>query len=103
MSGLEGYRARLDEIDEQLVRLFGERFDVCRAVAEHKRVTGIAMMQPDRVAIVRKRYLARGAEVGLPESFTVSFFELMIAATCAMEDELIAGGGTVTGQAGVGL
>lgn len=94
MSDLEHYRSLLDHIDEQLVALLGERFEVCRSVAEHKRVNGIAMMQPDRVAIVRERYLARGAEVGLPESFTASFFETLIDATCAMEDELIAAGPT---------
>ena len=47
------------------------------------------MMQPGRVAEVRARYLARGAEAGLPDPFTGDFFELLIAATCRMEDELI--------------
>jgi 4-amino-4-deoxychorismate mutase len=90
MSGLEPHRARLDEIDEELVRLLAQRFDVCRAVAEHKRLHDIPMMQPDRVSVVRERYLTRGAERGLPAAFTASFFELMLDATCEMEDELIA-------------
>jgi hypothetical protein len=49
------------------------------------------MMQPDRVVAVRERYLARGAEVDLPADFTAALFELLIAATCKMEDELIDG------------
>ena len=89
MSGLEPFRERLDEIDEQIVRLLGERFEVCRSVAEHKRVHGIPMMQPDRVSIVRERYLSRGAEAELPPAFTARLFELLIGATCEMEDELI--------------
>jgi chorismate mutase len=91
MSGLEPYRARLDVIDEQILQLLGQRFDVCREVAEHKRRHEIPMMQPDRVEAVRARYLARGAHVGLPESFTASFFSVLIEATCKLEDELIAG------------
>jgi hypothetical protein len=49
------------------------------------------MMQPDRVAEVRARYLARGAEVELPADFTVELFDLLIGATCKLEDELMEG------------
>jgi 4-amino-4-deoxychorismate mutase len=90
-SGLEPFRARLDAIDNELARLFGERFDICRAIALHKRANAIPMMQPDRVAEVRERYLARGTDADLPGDFTAALFELTIAATCKMEDELIDG------------
>ena len=90
MNGLEPFRRLLDELDEEIVRLFGERFQTCREIAFHKREHDIPMMQPDRVVAVRERYLARGADVGLPPEFTSALFELLIAATCKMEDELIA-------------
>ena len=45
--------------------------------------------QPERVAEVRSRYLTRAREVALPREFTEELFELLIAATCAMEDELM--------------
>jgi len=89
MSGLEPFRRRLDALDEEIARLLGERFDVCREIALHKREHGIPMMQPGRVEEVRARYLARGAEVRLPEDFTASLFELLIGATCKLEDELM--------------
>lgn len=88
-SGLEPFRRRLDEIDDQIVRLLGERFATCREVAGYKRANEVPMMQPDRVAVVRARYLARGADAFLPADFTAALFELTIAATCKMEDELI--------------
>jgi chorismate mutase len=89
MSGLEPFRSRLDRLDDEIARLLGERFAVCREVAHHKRAHGIPMMQPDRVAEVRARYLARGAEANLPPGFSADLFELLIAATCRMEDEII--------------
>jgi chorismate mutase-like protein len=89
MNSLEPFRRRLDLLDEEIARLLGERFEVCREVAHHKREHEIAMMQPDRVAQVRERYLTRGAEVNLPADFTSSLFDLLIDATCRMEDELI--------------
>jgi chorismate mutase-like protein len=90
MSGLESFRSRLDEIDEQITRLFGERFDTCRQVARYKSAHAIPMMQPDRVVEVRTRYLGLGAEAGLPADFTADLFELLIAATCRLEDDIIA-------------
>jgi chorismate mutase len=90
MSGLEPFRRRLDAIDDEIARLLGERFDICREVALHKSAHGIPMMQSDRVEEVRARYLARGAEADLPAEFSGELFELLIAATCKEEDELMA-------------
>ena len=87
--GLEPFRRRLDEIDDSVARLLGERLQICREVAVYKSEHEIPMMQPDRVKLVRERYLARGAEVDLPEEFTADLFDLLIATTCKLEDELM--------------
>lgn len=89
--GLGPFRRRLDAIDEQIATLLGERFQICREVAMHKRKHDIPMMQPGRVDVVRARYLARAEQVDLPADFTGSLFDLLIGATCRMEDELIDG------------
>jgi chorismate mutase len=89
MSGLEPFRRRLDAIDEEIASLLGERFEICREVAVYKSEHEIPMMQPDRVEEVRARYLARGADVDLPADFAADLFDLLIAATCKAEDELM--------------
>jgi chorismate mutase len=89
VSSLDRFRRRLDVLDEELGRLLGARFDIVREVASHKRENGIPIMQPDRVVEVRTGYLARGAELGIPPDFTASLFDLLIAASCKLEDELI--------------
>jgi chorismate mutase len=89
--GLGKFRERLDPIDEEIARLLGERFEICREVARYKSERGIPMMQPERVAEVRTRYLARGADANLPADFTGDLFELLIGATCKLEDELMEG------------
>ena len=98
--GLSEFRERLDPIDEEIARLLGERFQVCREVAFYKSERGIPMMQPDRVAEVRARYLARGADADLPADFTAALFELLIGATCKLEDELMEGAATATEGSG---
>jgi chorismate mutase len=89
-AGLEPFRRRLDSIDDEIARLLGERFEICREVALYKSAHGIPMMQPDRVEVVRARYLARGAEANLPAEFSGDLFHLLIAATCREEDRLMA-------------
>ncbi len=89
MSGLDPFRARLDVVDDEIARLLGERFQICREVAVYKSEHEIPMMQPDRVKVVRQRYLDRGAAAGLPAEFSAALFELLIAATCKAEDELM--------------
>src|SRR6185295_9635566 len=76
-NGLEQFRDRLDPIDEEISRLLGERFEICREVAEFKAEHDIPMMQPERVVQVCERYLARGAKAGLPEDFSAELFELL--------------------------
>lgn len=90
MSDLESFRTQLDVIDGKIIAALGARFEVCREIAEHKRRHQIPMMQPGRVEVVRERYAIGGAMTGMPAGFAESLFELLIAATCRMEDELIA-------------
>jgi chorismate mutase len=87
--GLEPFRRRLDVIDDEIAKLLGERLQICREVAVYKSEHEIPMMQPDRVKTVRERYLARGAEHDLPQAFTSDLFDLLIATTCRLEDELM--------------
>lgn len=98
--GLEPFRRRLDTIDDEIARLLGERFEICREVALYKSAHAIPMMQPSRVEEVRARYLARGAEAALPAEFTADLFDLLIAATCKEEDELMARVAAGAGEAG---
>jgi 4-amino-4-deoxychorismate mutase len=89
VSGLEPFRRRLDAIDDEIARLLGERFEICREVAVYKSEHEIPMMQPNRVAEVRARYLARAGDNDLPAEFMGQLFDLLIAATCKEEDELM--------------
>ncbi len=88
--GLAPHRDRLDRLDDEIARLLGERFEVCREIARYKLEHEIPMMQPHRVDAVRERYLSRGEQAKLPAEFSAELFELLIAATCKEEDELMA-------------
>jgi 4-amino-4-deoxychorismate mutase len=90
MNQLDECRARLDALDAELLDVLGRRFATCREIARFKSRHDVPMMQPMRVAIVRERYVSLGAEAGLPAGFASDLYELILGATCAMEDQLIA-------------
>lgn len=45
---LSTYRKEIDQIDDQIVRLFQERMDVAAKIAEYKKAQGMPILQPAR-------------------------------------------------------
>ncbi len=48
MKTIEELRRRIDEIDEQLVRLLNARAECALAVGHEKKIAGLELYQPDR-------------------------------------------------------
>ncbi|KZX22721.1 chorismate mutase [Rathayibacter tanaceti] len=85
-------RARLDELDRQLLDLLVERMGVCLTIADLKAQHRIPMMQPGRVSLVIERARARAVGEGLDPEYLGGVFRLVIDATCAAEDARMASG-----------
>jgi len=90
MTELDALRAEIDAVDEALVGVLAQRFEIVTRVAEYKARTGTPMMQTGRVREVAERSatLARGH--GLDPAIVRRLFELLIEETCAFEDRRIA-------------
>lgn len=89
---LTQYRARIDQVDRELVALIAKRLDLCRDIAVLKKQSGIAMMQPGRVAEVKETNAARGEALGLSRGFTIDLYERIIEEACRIEDAIIGDG-----------
>ena len=46
--GLQDYRARIDEVDDELLRLFKERMSISREIARYKKERGIPVTDAAR-------------------------------------------------------
>ena len=79
----------MNGIDESLIKLLGERVEICRQVAYYKRDAGVPMMQPKRVEQVKDRCATMGEAVGLDATFVRDLYTLIIKETCRVEDEII--------------
>jgi chorismate mutase-like protein len=92
LESLSPFRARLDEIDHEIIALLGQRLDIGRAVASHKASHGIAVMQHDRVQQVKDRAAGLAVEADLDADFVVRLYGVIIEEMCRVEDEIVDAG-----------
>ena len=95
MPDLSDFRSRIDDIDDRLLALLGERFAVVRDVAAWKAPRGIPAVIPERIEQVRDRCAAIGLQHGLDANFVRALYALIVEEACRLEDELMTGGAGV--------
>jgi 4-amino-4-deoxychorismate mutase len=88
---LEDLRAELHAIDGEFLDVLRRRLECCVRIGEHKRVHGVPMMQPGRIAIVQDRAAKYAATHGIDSAFLRRLYEMVIAETCRLEDAVIEG------------
>lgn len=101
---LQALRDELDRIDAELLDTLRRRLDLCCRIGELKRAHAIPMMQPARIGVVQQRAAAYAAAHRMNPVFLRQLYELVIAETCRLEDEIIEQQGpsrTGSGVAGV--
>ena len=75
---LAGYRARIDALDDQLIRLLAERFEITKAVGAHKAEVGLPPAGPGREAEQVARLRAIVEEVAMDPAFSEQVFRLIV-------------------------
>ncbi len=86
---IEVLRAELDGIDMRLLDTLRARIECCVDIARVKRAQNIPMMQPHRIGVVQRRAAEYGEQHGIAREFLRQLYELIIAETCRVEDEII--------------
>ncbi len=66
--GMEAFRARIDDIDEDLLRLLKERMDVSRSIGAYKKKHNVAIVQAGRWEQLLSGMLEQAAAMGLSEA-----------------------------------
>ena len=93
-SGLEPYRAVLDELDSELLALLSRRMEVSRQIALMKREKRLPLLQPDRWKTVLSEALRRSEQLRLPPDFVEEMMNLIHAASIGEQEKVCAGTGT---------
>jgi 4-amino-4-deoxychorismate mutase len=83
------YRAQIDALDRQIVKLLCERFKVVHQVAGIKAEHNIPVMLPDRVQIVLDHVAVLAAEQGGNPDVIRKIYSEIIKIACDLESSLI--------------
>jgi len=82
-------RQQLDELDQQLVKLLGRRFELCQRAALAKQRAALPMMQPARIEEVKARAAALAGAEGVDPAFARELFARIIDEACRLERRLL--------------
>lgn len=88
---LEELRRRIIEVDEQLIRLIGERKELVLAVGDLKAELGLPVLDPQREAEVVRRAAGRARELGVDEEMTRDVIWRIIAAARSVQEGRLPG------------
>jgi chorismate mutase len=83
---LDRLRARILEVDEELIRLVGERHGLVLEVGRLKEGLGLPVMDPGREAQVVRRAASRARELGIDEEMVRDVVWRIIAAARAAQE-----------------
>ncbi len=75
---LVAFRERIDELDDQLIRLLAERFEITKAVGTHKAATGLPAADPAREAAQVARLRSIAEDAGMDPAFSEKVFRLIV-------------------------
>lgn len=86
---LAPYRAQIDAIDDQLIALLAQRFDIVRAVAGIKSQNDLSLVQSNRVNEVVHRNRISAAAVNVPGDMVEDVFRRIIDEAHEVERHII--------------
>jgi chorismate mutase len=76
---IQSLRKRIDEIDEQILRLLNERVESCKAIGLIKKEHGIPIRDPSREKEIYKHIREKAAKLGLNLIQAEAIFREIIA------------------------
>lgn len=86
---LASLRARIDVIDESILRSLKARMDVSREIGEFKKEHNMAILQTSRWDEVLASMVKKGKEYGLSENFIKTVFSAVHQESVSAQDEIL--------------
>lgn len=84
---LDALRERISRVDDDLIRLIGQRKELAVAIGKVKQRLGLPVMDPAREARVVRKAAERARELGVDEELTRDVIWRIIAAARAQQAE----------------
>ena len=74
-SAIEKIRQHINQLDDELIQILGERMKIAEMLGEYKRENNITILQTNRWNEILERALINGEKFGLSKEFIVKYFD----------------------------
>jgi chorismate mutase len=72
---LERLRDQINQVDDELLQLLGQRMKVADKIGEYKKANSITILQTNRWNEILERAMAKGDKLGLSREFIIKYFD----------------------------
>ena len=86
---LEELRAKIDEVDYELIDIIAKRLDLVKQIGEYKQNSNITILQLKRWRNVIQDRLKKGVEKGLSKKLLIDLFELVHEESIRLQNEIM--------------
>lgn len=88
-SALVGFRAEIDDVDAEMLRLLSRRMELSRRIGQLKKQKGITAFQPDRWKKVLSDHIEAAKNLNLSEDFVAEIFETIHKASVEVQTDIL--------------
>jgi len=74
-TALEKLRAQINQIDDEIMQLLGNRMKVAEKIGEYKKENNITILQTNRWNEILERGIRKGEKLGLTKDFILKYFD----------------------------
>jgi chorismate mutase len=86
-SPMQPFRSRLDDVDEEIIKLFGERYKIRREVGAFKKLNKLPAQDQSRVDEVIQRAKHNAINYNVPTDFAEALYKMVIDYSHKFEEE----------------
>lgn len=87
---IENLRKQIDKIDDEMLKLYEKRMDVCYKVGEYKKENQLSSYDPDREDALLADVMSKVKDPKYADGAAQLFLTLM-QASCELQDKIITG------------
>ena len=92
ISTLEDLRDRIDELDNNLINMLGNRMEIARAIGECKKQNGVTILQSNRWNEIVEQRTKQGLEKKLTADFIMKVFESIHQESIFHQNQIMSNG-----------
>lgn len=86
---IDELRARIDELDDELIRILGDRMKVSEEIGKYKKENNITILQPGRWDKILEKVFSKGSANGLSNEFIEKIFKAIHQASIDKQTEVM--------------